>query len=211
MQSSLLEEHRQHCKSKITTATSRDLPICSSSIDLVLTSPPYCTRIDYANSTKAELAVLGIAGEAYKQLRRAMLGTPTVPSTQPVQQSSWGQTCSKFLEQLYAHKSYASKGYYFKNHLQYFDALFPPLEEIVRVTKPNGRIVIVVQDSFYKEIHNDLASICEDMFACFGLACTTRWSFQPSGNRSKINKRAKVYRSTFSVTETVLQFSKEPV
>ena len=43
---------------EVGTATCLAIP--STSIDLVLTSPPYCTRIDYAVGTRLELAVLGV-------------------------------------------------------------------------------------------------------------------------------------------------------
>ncbi len=44
---------------KLEVASSDHLPVESSSIDAVITSPPYCTRIDYVVKTAPELAVLG--------------------------------------------------------------------------------------------------------------------------------------------------------
>ena len=43
--------------------------------DLVLGSPPYCTRIDYAVATRVELSVLGFSVAEQLALRRALIGT----------------------------------------------------------------------------------------------------------------------------------------
>lgn len=53
--------HIQHPTLK--TGTSTDLPVKSETIDLILSSPPYCTRIDYAIATLPELAILSVKGE----------------------------------------------------------------------------------------------------------------------------------------------------
>mgnify|MGYP000093024786 CR=1 FL=1 len=47
------------------TADSKSLPLQSNNVDFILTSPPYCTRIDYAVSMRPELAVLGLADDKY--------------------------------------------------------------------------------------------------------------------------------------------------
>ena len=43
------------------------------SVDVVLTSPPYCNRYDYTRTYALELAFLGYGEEGVKQLRQAML------------------------------------------------------------------------------------------------------------------------------------------
>src|SRR5690625_690814 len=57
-------------------ASSHNLPLQSQSIDSVITSPPYCTRIDYPIMTRLELALLHIVDEEFEQLRRQMIGAP---------------------------------------------------------------------------------------------------------------------------------------
>ena len=55
---------------------SRFLSIESSTIDIVIGSPPYCTRIDYAMTTRPELAILGIGeGCGFNSLRKRLTGT----------------------------------------------------------------------------------------------------------------------------------------
>src|SRR5262249_3028838 len=54
-------------------STHKTLP--DDSIDLVVTSPPYCTRIDYAAATRIELAVLyPLVATNPKDLARQMTG-----------------------------------------------------------------------------------------------------------------------------------------
>ena len=57
---------------------STDLVLQKSSIDLVLGSPPYCTRIDYTAATRVELAVLSrLIQVDVKCLGRQMIGINT--------------------------------------------------------------------------------------------------------------------------------------
>ena len=94
----------------IAVASSDALPVQNGMIDLILSSPPYCTRIDYAVATMPELAVLGYALQGtFQELRRQLIGTSMVPTSVPEPSLAWGTTCNTFLEQLVHHKSKASK------------------------------------------------------------------------------------------------------
>jgi DNA modification methylase len=59
---------------KIDCASSQSIPLPNSFIDLVVTSPPYCTRIDYAVATSPELALLGCSMK--KDLKALTGGEP---------------------------------------------------------------------------------------------------------------------------------------
>jgi hypothetical protein len=48
----------------------------SDSIDLVITSPPYCNRYDYTRTYALELAFLGVDNDALKELRQSLLRAP---------------------------------------------------------------------------------------------------------------------------------------
>jgi hypothetical protein len=89
-------------------------------VDLVLTSPPYCTRIDYVAATRLELALLNpLLGTKPDELSRRMLGTTRVPLSEIRASSEWGERCRRFLDELRHHPSKASSGYYLKTHLDY--------------------------------------------------------------------------------------------
>jgi hypothetical protein len=192
----------------IGVASSDLIPRPDNSADFILTSPPYCTRIDYAVATMPELAVLGytIEGEV-QQLRRNLIGTSTV-STMPLTPSiEWGQTCTEFLGRLQSHESKASKSYYYKNHLQYFNSIYLSLGEISRLLMPGGKGMIVVQDSYYKDIHNNLPQVFIEMALSHGLELERRVDFRQRRTMAGINPAVKPYRSTASAVESVLCFT----
>lgn len=196
-------------KVHIQVAASANIPMASNSIDLVLTSPPYCTRIDYAAATRIELAILGISeGEPFESLRRKLMGTTTVPRIAPIRKDSWGALCSEFLDAVEAHPSQASAVYYLKGHCQYFDGLQASIHELHRCLKTSGQACLVVQDSFYKDIHIDLAGICTEMAEPLGMELSFRQDFIQSRNRAHAHPNAKPYRNSAHATETVLVFTK---
>jgi DNA modification methylase len=190
-----------------------DLMVCraeslnleSNSADLVLTSPPYCTRIDYAVKTKVELAVLGIGlGDEFEEFRAGYTGTTKVGRTVPKINQAWGDECLKFLNQVYKHPSKASAGYYYKSHVAYYDSMYQSLKEIRRVTRPEGGAILVVQTSHYKDVLNDLPKIISEMGESVGMKCSRRDDFPVVKDMSRVNKASKVYRSSYRNYESVL-------
>src|SRR5205823_1557680 len=92
----------------ITLNSSEKIPLNDETVDFVLSSPPYCTRIDYAFATRVELAVLGYNLGEFDHLRRKLIGTATVPKEALTPKKDWGATCTRFLERLQSHPSKAS-------------------------------------------------------------------------------------------------------
>jgi hypothetical protein len=179
-----------------------------SSIDVVLTSPPYCTRIDYAVATSIELSCIRTGELLYGELRKGLMGTSTVPTAPPVPNESWGRTCLSFLDAVSSHPSKASSTYYLKNHLIYFHSLNQSLREISRVVKPGGQCFIVVQDSFYKEIHNNVPSTVQEMAEVLSLELHLREDYTATRSMSSINSRARAYKESRKNVESVLCFRK---
>ncbi|HEY6242736.1 MAG TPA: hypothetical protein VIX17_02245 [Pyrinomonadaceae bacterium] len=192
---------------KVDWASSDCLPLEDRSINFCLASPPYCTRIDYAVATKPELAVLGYTTSSFKELRNRLLGTSTVPRVAPKEDNNWGPTCSGFLKALKSHESKASATYYYKNHVQYFEGMFKSLSELHRVMKKNGSCVIVVQDSYYKDLKNDLPQIVTEMASANMLGLTQRVDFSHLRTMAALNPSARHYRETFTAIESVLVFT----
>ena len=107
--------------------------------DLILTSPPYCTRIDYSAATRTQLAVLWpLVNKPVSQLSREMMGSVRVPIKKLVVSESWGPTCRMFLTKLTSHPSKASPGYYLNTHLDYFSKLDASLQSIAKTLKMGG-------------------------------------------------------------------------
>jgi len=188
-----------------TTATVLD----EATIDMVLTSPPYCTRIDYAAATRIELAVLyPLVRLKMEDLGRCMMGSTRVPQHSINISDKWGTTCLKFLTKLRAHRSKASDGYYFKTHLDYFDKMSRSLTNITHGLKRGGAAVLVLQDSYYKDIHNNLPSIAAEMAAGEGLALRRREDFHFNRSMAGINPKSRTYQRGTGVVESVLCFEK---
>jgi DNA modification methylase len=187
------------------------LPLEDGSIDNVVTSPPYCTRIDYAIATRPELAVLAMGADALSQLRRATMGSVLTTGAGAGALSSnprWGRTCLRLLERIREHPSRASKTYYLNTHLLYFDKLFRSIEEIARIVRPAGTAVFVVQDSYYKNVHNDLQTVVNQMASEVGWTQSDRTDFKVTTTKAAMNTRHQKYRQNPSATESVLWFRK---
>ena len=87
----ILKRVNQIAKVRIEVASSDALPIEGGDVDIVITSPPYCTRIDYAVSTSLELAFLGFDyNTSVRRLRDRMIGTSTVRNILPEENPRWG-------------------------------------------------------------------------------------------------------------------------
>lgn len=200
-----------HDSSPITIkrASSELIPLPDSSIDLVISSPPYCTRIDYAIATSPELALLGCSmNKDLKNLRDSMIGTPTIIKKTHEAESNWGPTCRSFLNSVEVHNSKASKSYYYRCYVQYFNSIYKSLLEIDRVLVESAKCVIVVQDSYYKNIHNDLPSILTEMAELVDWSVVDRLNFDIKKTMANCNRETKKYRSNLSATESVLLFKK---
>ncbi len=188
-------------------ATSTSLPLLPKSVAAVVSSPPYCTRIDYVMATRPELAVLGYTNDAITTLRATMLGTPTMTQQVPNVMDEWGGTAAELIRQVSTHSSRASGTYYRKYFLQYLGTLWESLSELRRVLRDGGSICLVVQDSYYKDLSVDLARIITEMFATLGLAPASLHLFSVPATKAAIHPGSKKWRKTFSAMESVLIFN----
>lgn len=187
--------------------SSERLPIPAASVQAVIASPPYCTRIDYAVATKPELAVLGGPLRTdFESLRRRMLGGPVVLPDQPRPDMSWGPACLKLLKQVRAHPTKGSDNYYYKLFVQYYGSIRRSLEEIDRALVSSGDCVLVVQDSHYKEVHVDVARHITEMAREMGWSLAQRLDFETRQVMARLNPKAQKYRTHTGATESVLWF-----
>jgi DNA modification methylase len=192
----------------IRVRSSNNLQIEDETVDYIITSPPYCTRIDYAVTTKVELAVLGFPASNFKSLRNHMIGTTTIYCSECEIMEKWGNEISVLLSKIKNHPSYASSNYYFKTYWQYFNDSYSSLCELNRVLKKDGYAVIVVQDSYYKEIHIDLAKIFNEMAYNLGWKRVDTIDFTKNQSIVTINTRSHPFGKDSKRVETVLIFRK---
>jgi len=194
----------------IECASSEAAPLEDGSVDVVLTSPPYCTRIDYAIATLIELAVLGLSTELVNAtLRKDLLGTTSIRSALPERLESWGETCNVLLSRVFDHPTKGSRSYYYKNFVQYFDSLYRSVGELARVVKADGVVCAVLQGSHYKECPVDLPKIFAEMASGLGFALTETASFDVTQHLGSVNQKSLKYRKAVAVTEQVLVLQRE--
>ncbi len=194
-------EHDEAASFHLFEGSAEDLAL-DKQVDLVLTSPPYCTRIDYVVATKPELILLGNDADDIKRLRRQMLGTPLTETGLSISQK-WGSSATQFVDEASSHRSKAANTYYRNYYLAYLKNLYRSLEAIGKATKTTGVIALVVQDSYFKDIHFNLPIIVSEMGAALGLS-SERLDFYVNQTKAAINPGSRAYRQTFSATESLV-------
>jgi hypothetical protein len=190
---------------RVVMGASTALPLPDASVDAVVSSPPYCTRLDYVKATLPELAVMGLGEEAARGLRDRMIGTPTViKGAGTLQRKAWGETTNELLDRIAAHSSKASATYYSKYYTQYFTGMWDSLVELRRITKPSKYAALVLQDSYYKDIHVDLPALVGDMSRAAGWVKWERIDFRVSHTMASINPGTRKYKRPMHCVESVV-------
>lgn len=198
--------HQRTARSDILKADSRNLPLGDGVAQAVISSPPYCTRIDYAVATRMELAVLGAgSNEAVGKLRREMLGTTLSPINKDASKVIFPRYISSLLQRIGEHKSKASKSYYQSTYRDYFEKLKGSLDEVGRIVKSDGKVMLVVQDSAYKDVHVDLARATADIMSELGFGQARRWDFECERSMRDLGS---IRRRVAKPVESVLLFSR---
>mgnify|MGYP006284061535 CR=1 FL=1 len=178
----------------VLTADSKQMPIRDECFDVVITSPPYCTRIDYAVSTKPELLLIGADEGEFDTFRRTVMGAPVVVDKEIDRRELWGSKCLNLLDEIENHDSRASDTYYITLYEQYFRDAAQSLREIERVLKPDGRAAIVLQTSFYKEVEVPLSEIYMEMAQNLGFRPELGKREVVKQHMAHINKDSQAYK-----------------
>ncbi|MBI2995094.1 MAG: hypothetical protein HYY52_00070 [Candidatus Melainabacteria bacterium] len=185
--SSINHFYEQNCSKRVSrsvlpllrTGSSLALPIRSGSIDCIITSPPYCTRIDYAVMTLPELVWLGYDNNKFNVLRRNLIGTPTVRIL--YNSFKFSSRIKNLLHRIKSHNSKASASYYYKTFHDYFYNMEKSFDEIDRVLKSKGALHIVLQDSMFKDIDVNLSKIFSESLENRGFTILDESRFMAAG------------------------------
>ncbi|MFL6846129.1 MAG: hypothetical protein ACJ8ER_14750 [Allosphingosinicella sp.] len=176
---------------------------------LILTSPPYCTRLDYAHLTRLELAVLDpYLAEGYTAFRRSFTGTTLTERAPPRRLPLLGDRCNRLLDAVRSHRSRASAGYYYKSHVDYYNKMSRSLRSACRSLKLGGKLVLVIQDSWYKDVHNDVPAILSDFCEREGLSLIKRRDFPVDRSLADVHKHRADYKAGRPATEAVIVFER---
>lgn len=191
-----LKSYGSNSKSKsiIIVGNSKNNPAKNDSIDVVITSPPYCTRIDYIVNSAFELAAIGVPYHSaeFSNLRRATMGTPL---SRIIEEEStlMPKSVNELIAKIRSHHSKASESYYYKTYNQYFCDAIKSLSEIKRVTKNGGIACFVVQTSYYKDIFVDLPKLYLDMGCNQGFNAEMLHKKEVKHHLTQINSRSSAH------------------
>jgi len=186
------------------------LSLEAESVDVIVSSPPYCTRLDYVVATLPELAAIGIpTNQEVKHLRKQMLGGPFGVSARHGADAanSLPSSIRRFLSQVREHASKAAGTYYLGYYQHYFTRYASTLHELARVAKPGAVMVLVVQDSHFKNIHVKLAQWTIELAEMAGFNHSDSWSFDVP-NPLALNPASTKYRASSATHESVLIFQR---
>ncbi|MFB9381707.1 hypothetical protein ACFFTK_01070 [Pseudonocardia petroleophila] len=170
---------------------------------MILTSPPYLTRIDYGVAYARELAVLGIDIWGESTIRLDLMGT-TLTRVKKSQPAAMSTAARDLLVNVSAHSSKASHSYYSQQAHQYVADLGLGLGEISRVSRPGAFLTLVVQDSYYKDVHVRLADICIGEAELRGWKMIERIPFSVRRSLVSLNSAAQSYKKQ-AVVESVIR------
>ena len=162
--------------------------------DIIITSPPYLTRIDYVKATLPELLVLSLLEDfSFDELRRAMIGSPVIGRGPDCMPREIGSYAKSLLSRIASHGSKASGTYYLAFFSAYISKMFSAFEKLGSIARPGARMVLVVQGSHYKEVFVDLPRLSVDFAKSAGFDLVSRADFNFKQSFAQLNPRANGY------------------
>lgn len=193
----------------ISVGDSKSIDLDDGSADCVIASPPYCTRIDYVRATLPELSLIMRNDPLEnKKLKSSTIGATTNLFTPKDLEAYLGEECETLLIKIQEHSSKASSTYYYKYFYNYFYNMMASIEELRRVLKSNGSALLVVQDSYYKDIFVDLPLVVSSMGKMAGFSSEIVPLHKDNKPYSLIHRHAKNYRNKTSATESAVILTK---
>ncbi|MGH3320500.1 MAG: DNA methyltransferase [Streptosporangiaceae bacterium] len=132
----------------------RALPVSKASVDLVFTSPPYCSALDYTRAHIFAVAwmpeILGVTAEAYRRLGRAYVGSERAPLDTAGPRALPPPTGDEGVDRIVRDLASDRKRAWIVH--RYFRDMRAVLGECARVVKPQGRAVLVVCPSNIRKV-----------------------------------------------------------
>lgn len=136
---------------------SKALPLKNRSVELIVTSPPYATALDYMRAHKFSLMWLGYRPQRLSELRSKYIGAESRSGT-PITEL---ETVDDFLANLASRDLPKAKAI-----ARYFIEMRAAIQEMYRVLEPKGHAVVVVGPSSVRGTtvmtHSALAEIAAD-------------------------------------------------
>lgn len=184
-----------------------ELEWSAGSVDAIVTSPPYPNRTDYIRHylPAAEL-LLGGNQEAERRLREIQIGTPLIRPEHVGMELP--RSVETLIERVRTHRSYASERYYAKGFRYYFEDMSRVLAGFSGWLAPNGIAMLVVQDTYYKEILVSVADLLGDIARVHGLNVVGVERFKVRNALSRLSPHSRATLPKPQLAETVMLLSK---
>lgn len=187
----------------------RDAGIRRSSIKRFLTSPPYLNRLDYINPSVPALSVLGEqTTEQIEGLRTRMMGTTKMRPLIADPRFAASRTTGEFLREVSQHPSKASDTYYLKFFSQYFSDLCDFIEWLAEHTSKSAEGLVVLQNSYYKEIPIPLIEMVRELSEPHGFHVDIVRQDSSTRHMGALSPHQKAYAPGKKLTEFVLSFGR---
>jgi len=123
-----------------------DLP--TESIDLAVTSPPYCNAVDYPRAHQLQIYWFGLWKGRLSELKRAYIGTEQVSAKEYAKQQHYGNLrLDEILKDIYQvdrKRSYVVYKYFIDMKMNFL--------EVKRVLEPQGHYVVAVADNIVRKV-----------------------------------------------------------
>jgi len=119
------------------TRQASDSGLKASSIDLVITSPPYCGAQKYVRSVRLELLLLGYPPDAISEADRRTLGTERLSTKLSAEQFKGSPLAERLHKQIV--KTNVTRANMFAQYVNYLDAF---AKELARILKPSGEAFV---------------------------------------------------------------------
>ncbi|MFO0255011.1 MAG: hypothetical protein ACK52V_12915 [Betaproteobacteria bacterium] len=139
----ILEQSPPHGVVEIATGDARDLDLTNSSVDLVLTSPPYLNAIDYMRGHRMSLVWLGHSLGSLRTIRSTSIGAERGPDA-----GSTAYLFDEIRDDMCADAVLASR--HAAMVARYAEDVYRMMSEVSRVLRGNGRAILVVGNSCLK-------------------------------------------------------------
>jgi DNA modification methylase len=184
-----------------------ELEVAARSFDAIVTSPPYANRTDYIRHYLPATELLMTASEADERtLRAKQIGTPLIRAGQT--DMPLIRSVNDLLEKIRTHKSYASERYYYKNFLYYFADMGRALASMRRWLRQDGLLILVVQDTYYKDVYVPTAELLVNMAEDIGMKLQGRKDWRVAHHLSSLSPHSRRTLSTRKNTESAIVLSR---